>query len=59
MRGIKIMGGEVVFYEFLIALLMGIGALSILIWSILSGHFEEMEDVKYRILERERQDEGQ
>jgi cbb3-type cytochrome oxidase maturation protein len=54
-----IMGGEVVFYEFLIALFMGIGALSILIWSILSGHFEEMEDAKYRMLEREREDEKQ
>jgi cbb3-type cytochrome oxidase maturation protein len=51
-----IMGGEVVFYEFLISLFMGIGALSILIWSILSGHFEEMEDAKYRMLERERED---
>ena len=50
------MGGEVVFYEFLISLFMGIGALSILIWSILSGHFEEMEDAKYRMLERERED---
>ena len=53
------MGGEVVFYEFLISLFMGIGALSILIWSILSGHFEEMEDAKYRMLEREREDEKQ
>lgn len=51
------MGGEVVFFEFLIALFMGIGALSILIWSVLSGHLEEMEDVKYRVLEREREDE--
>jgi len=52
-----IMGGEVVFYEFLIALFMGIGALSILIWSILSDHFEELEDAKYRMLEREKDDE--
>lgn len=50
------MGGEVVFYEFLIALFMGIGALSILAWSVLSGHFEETEDVKYRILERDKRD---
>lgn len=51
------MGGEVVFFEFLIALFMGIGALSILIWSVLSGHFEEIEDVKYRMLERDRENE--
>jgi len=51
------MGGEVVFFEFLIALFMGIGALSILLWSILSGHYEEMEDAKYRMLERELEDE--
>jgi cbb3-type cytochrome oxidase maturation protein len=51
------MGGEVVIFEFLIALFMGLGALFIFIWSVLSGHFEEMEDVKYRILEREKADE--
>jgi cbb3-type cytochrome oxidase maturation protein len=51
------MGGEVVFFEFLIALFMGLGALSILIWSVLSGHFDEMEDAKYRMLEREMEDE--
>jgi cbb3-type cytochrome oxidase maturation protein len=51
------MGGEVVFYEFLIALFMGLGALALFIWSVLGGQTEEMEDVKYRILESEKEDE--
>ena len=32
---------------------MGLGALSIFIWAVLSGQMEDTEDVKYRILERE------
>jgi cbb3-type cytochrome oxidase maturation protein len=52
------MNGAVVFYEFLIALCMGLGALSIFIWAVLSGHFEETEDIKYRIVEREWEDAG-
>jgi cbb3-type cytochrome oxidase maturation protein len=51
------MGGETVFYEFLIALCMGLGALCIFIWAVLSGHFEETEDIKHRILRRETGDE--
>ncbi|MEJ2314987.1 MAG: cbb3-type cytochrome oxidase assembly protein [Nitrospirota bacterium] len=51
------MGGEIVFYEFLMALCMGLGALGIFVWSALSGHLDEAEDVKYRILERELDDE--
>lgn len=50
------MGEEIIYYEFLIALCMGIGALAIFIWSVLSGHMEETEDIKYRILERELDD---
>jgi cbb3-type cytochrome oxidase maturation protein len=52
------MGEKVVFFEFLIALCMGLGALAIFIWSVLSGHLDETEDIKYRILEREREDNG-
>ncbi len=50
------MGEKAVLLEFVIALCMGIGALALFIWSVLSDHFEETEDIKYRILERELED---
>ncbi len=52
-----IMGEKAVLLEFLIAMLMGLGALSIFIWAVLSDHFEETEDIKFRILAREMEDE--
>jgi cbb3-type cytochrome oxidase maturation protein len=42
-----------VLFAFCVALGMGLGALSIFIWAVLSGQMEDTEDVKYRILERE------
>lgn len=51
------MGGEVVYFEFFVALFMGLGALFFLIWSIKSGHLDEPEDAKYRFLERDMEDE--
>jgi cbb3-type cytochrome oxidase maturation protein len=51
------MGHEAVFYAFLIALCMGLGALAMFVWAVLSGQMDETEDVKYRILEREMNDE--
>jgi cbb3-type cytochrome oxidase maturation protein len=48
---------QTVLYAFLIALCMGLGALAIFIWSVLEGQAEDIEDVKYRILERELNDE--
>jgi cbb3-type cytochrome oxidase maturation protein len=45
-------------YGFLIALTMGLGALGIFIWAILSGQMDDAEDVKYRVLEQEMNDEG-
>lgn len=50
------MGGEVVLYEFLVAMCMGLGALAIFIWTAFSGHLDETEDIKYRVLEREMED---
>lgn len=50
------MGDEAVVYEFIMALFLGLGALALFVWSVLSGHFEDTEDVKYRVLERERED---
>lgn len=40
----------------LIALTMGLGALAIFVWAVLSGQMEDTEDIKYRILEREMTD---
>ncbi|NTV15716.1 MAG: hypothetical protein HGA96_17595 [Desulfobulbaceae bacterium] len=51
------MGGQIVYLEFLVALCMGLAAFCLFIWSVLSGGLdEESEDVKYRVLERERDD---
>jgi cbb3-type cytochrome oxidase maturation protein len=46
-----------VLYAFLIAICMGLGALAIFIWSVLEGQIEDIEDVKYRVLHRELDDE--
>lgn len=44
---------KTIIYGFLIALGMGLGALAIFVWAVLSGQMDETEDVKYRVLERE------
>jgi len=46
-----------VIYGFLIALSMGLGALAIFIWAVLSGQMEDTEEIKYRVLDRELSDE--
>ncbi len=46
-----------IFYGLLIALIMGFGALAIFIWAVLSGQMEDTEDIKYRVLEQELNDE--
>jgi cbb3-type cytochrome oxidase maturation protein len=46
-----------VMYGFLIALSMGLGALAIFIWAVLSGQLEDTEEIKYLVLERELGDE--
>ena len=51
------MTGTFVIYGFLIALSMGLGALAIFIWAVLSGQLEDTEEIKYRVLERELDDE--
>lgn len=45
-----------VIYGFLVALFMGLGALAVFIWAVLSGQMEDTEDLKYRILQREMED---
>jgi cbb3-type cytochrome oxidase maturation protein len=46
-----------IMFGFLIALSMGLGALAIFIWAVLSGQLEDAEEIKYRVLERELGDE--
>jgi cbb3-type cytochrome oxidase maturation protein len=36
---------------------MSLGALAIFIWTVLSGQWEDVEESKYRFLEREMSDE--
>ena len=51
------MGEQIVYWEFLVALCMGLAAFSLFIWAVLSGEFdEENEEVKFRVMEREWQD---
>ncbi len=49
---------RIVIIEFLVALCMGLGALSVFIWAILGGQMEDTEEIKYRILEREMEDQS-
>lgn len=46
-----------ILYGLLIALAMGGAALTIFIWAVLSDQMEDTEDVKYRVLEQELDDE--
>jgi nitrogen fixation-related uncharacterized protein len=34
--------------QFLVALCMSLGALCVFIWAVLSGHFTNVEGIKYR-----------
>ena len=40
--------------EFIVAFLMGLAACCFLFWGILDGAFENLEDIKHRILETEK-----
>ncbi|MBU0674170.1 MAG: hypothetical protein KJ950_05970 [Proteobacteria bacterium] len=52
------MGEQIVFWEFLVALCMGLASFSVFIWAVLNGELdEESEDVKHRVMEREWHDE--
>jgi len=47
---------EVTFVQFLVALFMGLGGLSIFIWGVLSGMFTNVEEIKYRAYRAEVRD---
>lgn len=44
---------ELTFGQFIVALCMSLGALCIFIWAVLSGLFVNVEDIKFRVYERE------
>ena len=40
--------------EFIVAFLMGLAAFCFIFWGILDGAFDNLEDIKHRILELEK-----
>jgi len=47
---------ELTFVQFMVAFFMGLGALSIFLWAVLSGLFIDVEEVKYRAYRAEVRD---
>ena len=47
---------ELTFLQFLVALCMGLGAVCIFIWAVLSGQFVDIEAAKHQVLEVEADD---
>jgi cbb3-type cytochrome oxidase maturation protein len=39
---------EMIFIQLLVALLMGLCAVFLFIWGVLSGSFNDVEDIKYK-----------
>jgi cbb3-type cytochrome oxidase maturation protein len=39
---------ELTFLQFLVALCMSLGALCLFVWGVLSGLFNDVEEIKYR-----------
>lgn len=39
---------ELTLVQFLVAICMSLGALCVFIWAVLSGHFNNVEEIKYR-----------
>jgi len=50
---------ELTLMQFLVALFMGLSAVSIFIWAVLSGMFKDVEDIKYRAYRAEVNDDGE
>jgi cbb3-type cytochrome oxidase maturation protein len=44
------------FFQFLIALCMGLGAVCIFTWAAMAGQFDDIEAVKHQVLEVEKDD---
>ncbi len=39
---------ELTFFQFLVALFMSLGAVCLFIWAVVTGMFNDVEDIKYR-----------
>lgn len=52
------MAGPVLF-GFLVSLGMGLGALAFFLWAVMAGQMEDTEELKYRILQREEDDDAE
>ena len=53
-RELKVMLEIIVLIEFIVAFLMGLAACCFLFWGILDGAFDNLEEIKHRILEIEK-----
>jgi nitrogen fixation-related uncharacterized protein len=47
---------ELTLLQFVVALLMGLGAVCLFIWGVLSGSFNNVEDIKYKAYRAEVKD---
>lgn len=47
---------ELTFVQFMVAFFMGLSAVSVFLWAVLSGMFINVEDVKYRAYRAEVRD---
>jgi nitrogen fixation-related uncharacterized protein len=47
---------ELTLMQFVVALLMGLGAVCLFIWGVLSGSFNNVEDIKYKAYRAEVKD---
>lgn len=47
---------ELTLMQFVVALLMGLGAVCLFIWGVLSGSFNNIEDIKYKAYRAEVKD---
>ncbi|PKM44023.1 MAG: cbb3-type cytochrome oxidase assembly protein CcoS [Gammaproteobacteria bacterium HGW-Gammaproteobacteria-1] len=50
---------ELTLVQFLVALLMGLGAVCLFVWGVLSGHFRDVEAIKHRVYRNEVNDDEQ
>jgi len=49
---------EVTMVQFLVALFMSMGAVSVFIWAVLSGLFTDVEEIKYKAYHAEVSEDG-
>jgi len=47
---------KTIVYGFLISLSMGLSALAFFVWAVFANQMDDTEDVKYRVLDREREE---